>query len=229
MDFNPQQLLDLIIKLVINITVASILILWIFHSLSTRKPFIFTLFLFNLVIFIIGYLFNNITFGLGGGIGLFAIFAMLRYRSETLNLKEMTYLFILIAVGMLNSFGEEISLIERGIFNISIIGLTFVLEKKICCRLLESRKIKYNNLELIKPEYRNLLMHDIYQKTGIRPKDIEIDTVSFTDQTATLTVYYNSMDKRRSYLIDIKPEKSASVRRPRELYEQKVKKIHLHL
>jgi hypothetical protein len=229
MDFNPQQLLDLIIKLVINITVASILILWIFHSLSTRKPFIFTLFLFNLVIFIIGYLFNNITFGLGGGIGLFAIFAMLRYRSETLNLKEMTYLFILIAVGMLNSFGEEISLIERGIFNISIIGLTFVLEKKICCRLLESRKIKYNNLELIKPEYRNLLMHRIYQKTGIRPKDIEIDTVSFTDQTATLTVYYNSMDKRRSYLIDIKPEKYASVRRPRELYEQKVKKIHLHL
>ena len=109
-------------------------------------------------LFIVGHLFNNITLEIGSGIGLFAIFAMLRYRSETLNLKEMTYLFILIAVGMLNSFGEEIHIVERCIFNVTIIGLTFVLERKICCRILESRKIKYNNLDLLKPEYRNLLV-----------------------------------------------------------------------
>ena len=142
MNFDPQQLLDLILRLGLNISVAAILILWIFNSLSTRKPFVFSLFLFNLIIFIIGHLFNNITLGIGSGIGLFAIFAMLRYRSETLNLKEMTYLFILIAVGMLNSFGGEINIIERLIFNSSIIGLTFILEKKICCIILESRKNK---------------------------------------------------------------------------------------
>jgi hypothetical protein len=229
MDFNPQQLLDLIIRLSINVSVAYILILKIFNGLSTRKPFIFSLFLFNLIIFIIGYLLNNISLGIGSGIGLFAIFAMLRYRSETLNLKEMTYLFILIAVGMLNSFGEEISLIERGIFNLSIIALTFVLEKKICCRILETRKIKYNNLELIKPEYRNLLMHDIYQKTGIRAKDIEIDSVSFTDQTATLTIYYNPGDKKGSYLINIKPENHPPILLLRKEYDPKLKKIHLRI
>jgi len=228
MDLSPQQLLDLIIRLSINISVASILILRIFNGLSTRKPFIFSLFLFNLIIFIIGYLLNNISLGIGSGIGLFAIFAMLRYRSETLNLKEMTYLFILIAVGMLNSFGEEISLIERGIFNISIIGLTFVLEKKVCCRILETRKIKYNNLELIKPEYRNLLMHDIYQKTGIRAKDIEIDSVSFTDQTATLTIYYNPGDKKGSYLINIKSDNHHPVLHMQKEHNPKLKKIHLH-
>jgi hypothetical protein len=173
-------------------------------------------------------LFNNITLEIGGGIGLFAIFAMLRYRSETLNLKEMTYLFILIAVGMLNSFGEEISLVERGIFNISIISLTFVLERKICCRILETRKIKYNNLELIKPEYRNLLMHDIYQRTGIRPKDIDIESVSFTDQTATLIIYFDERGKKRSYLIDIDPVDSSATKNHRKLIDLRTKKIESH-
>ena len=229
MDFNPQQLLELIIRLSVNLTVATILILKIFNGLSTRKPFLFTLFLFNLIIFIIGYLLNNVTLGLGSGIGLFAIFAMLRYRSETLNLKEMTYLFIVIAVGMLNSFGEEIGLFERLIFNCSIIGLTFILEKKICCQILESRKIKYNNLELIKPEFRNLLMHDLYQKTGIRPKDVEIESVNFTDQTATLTVYYNPDYKKRSYLIETKSGNRPSVLQMQKEVDPKLKKINLYV
>jgi len=229
MDFDPQQLFQLIIRLSINITVASILILWIFNGLSTRKPFIFSLFLFNLIIFIIGYLFNNISLGLGSGIGLFAIFAMLRYRSETLNLKEMTYLFILIAVGMLNSFGNEISLLERGIFNICIIGLTFVLERKICCRLLESKKIKYNNLELIKPEFRNLLIHDIYQKTGVKAKDIDIESVSFTDQTATLIIYYDNNIKRKSYIMDFTTDKDSPIRGSQQKPDPKIKRLRFNI
>ena len=225
MDFNPQQLFDLILRLAINISVASILILWIFNGLSTRKPFIFSLYLFNLIIFIVGHLFNNITLGIGSGIGLFAIFAMLRYRSETLNMKEMTYLFILIAVGMLNSFGGEINMFERGVFNISIIGLTFILERKICCRILEYRKIKYNNLDLLKPEFRNLLMHDIYQRTGIRPKDIEIESVSFVDQNATLIVYFDNHDRKRSYLLDVKDGSLSSDRKQRTSQSQKIRRI----
>jgi len=228
MNFDPQQLLDLILRLSLNITVAAILILWVFNSLSTRKPFVFSLFLFNLIIFIIGHLFNNISLGIGSGIGLFAIFAMLRYRSETLNLKEMTYLFILIAVGMLNSFGGEISLIERLIFNASIIGLTYVLERKICSRILESRKIKYNNLELVKPEFRNLLMHDIYQKTGIKPKDVEIESVSFVDSIAIITVYFDPKDKNKSYFLDIKSEDLFPNKHHQRIIDPKVKKIRFN-
>jgi len=228
MNFDPQQLLDLIFRLSLNIGVAAILILWVFNSLSTRKPFVFSLFLFNLIIFIIGHLFNNISLGIGSGIGLFAIFAMLRYRSETLNLKEMTYLFILIAVGMLNSFGGEINLIERLIFNASIIGLTYVLERKICSRILESRKIKYSNLELVKPEFRNLLMHDIYQKTGIKPKDVEIESVSFVDSIAIITVYFDPKDRNKSYLIDIKPNDLFPNNHHPRIIDPKVKKIHFN-
>jgi hypothetical protein len=228
MNFDPQQLLDLVLRLCLNLSVAAILILWVFNSLSTRKPFVFSLFLFNLIIFIIGHLFNNINLGIGSGIGLFAIFAMLRYRSETLNLKEMTYLFILIAVGMLNSFGKEINMIERLIFNASIIGLTYLLEKKICCRILESRKIKYDNLDLIKPEYRNLLMHDIYQKTGIKPKDVDIESVSFIDHNAIVTVYFDPRDKKKSYLIDFKPDDLFPNNRNPQKIDPKVKKIRFN-
>ncbi len=225
MNFDPQQLLDLILRLSLNISVAAILILWIFNSLSTRKPFVFSLFLFNLIIFIIGHLFNNITLGIGSGIGLFAIFAMLRYRSETLNLKEMTYLFILIAVGMLNSFGGEINIVERLIFNASIIGLTFILEKKICSRILESRKIKYDNLDLIKPEYRRLLMHDIFQKTGIKPIDVDIESVSFIDEVAIITVYFDPKDKKKSYLIDIKQDNQFQEQKSFKIFNSKVRRM----
>ena len=228
MNFDPQQLLDLVLRLCLNLSVAAILILWVFNSLSTRKPFVFSLFLFNLIIFIIGHLFNNISLEIGSGIGLFAIFAMLRYRSETLNLKEMTYLFILIAVGMLNSFGKDINMIERLIFNASIIGLTYILEKKICCRILESRKIKYDNLDLIKPEYRNLLMHDIYQKTGIKPKDVDIESVSFIDHNAIVTVYFDPRDKKKSYLIDFKPDDLFLNNRNPQKIDPKVKKIRFN-
>ena len=225
MNFDPQQLLDLILRLSLNISVAAILILWIFNSLSTRKPFVFSLFLFNLIIFIIGHLFNNITLGIGSGIGLFAIFAMLRYRSETLNLKEMTYLFILIAVGMLNSFGGEINIVERLIFNASIICLTFLLEKKICCRILESRKIKYDNLDLIKPEYRRLLMHDIFQKTGIKPIDVDIETVSFIDNVVIITVYFDPKDKKKSYLIDINQDIEFKDQKTFSIFNSKIRRM----
>jgi hypothetical protein len=137
----------------------------------------------------------------------------------------MTYLFILIAVGMLNSFGGEISLLERGVFNISIIGLTFFLERKICCRILESRKIRYNNLDLLKPEFRNLLMHDIYQRTGIRPKDIDIESVSFVDQNATLIIYFDGKDRRRSYLIDAKNDILSSDRKAEDYKNPKIRRM----
>jgi len=142
-------------------------------------------------------------------------------------MKEMTYLFILIAVGMLNSFGGEINMLERGVFNISIIGLTFILERKICCRILESRKIRYNNLDLLKPEFRNLLRHDIYQRTGIRPKDVEIESVNFVDQTAMLIVYFDNMDKRKSYLIDVRNNNISSNQQSEASPNPKMRRIRL--
>jgi len=182
--------LFLIIRLAINLIVASILILWIFNGFRDRKPFVFSLFLFNLVIFIIGSLLFNIKLGIGSGLGLFAIFAMLRYRSETLSLKEMTYLFILIAVGLINSINKGFGYTEILVFNLSIIGLTFILEKMIESKKLIVKKIKYNNLELIKPEFKNLLMHDVYRKTGIRAKKIDYESLNLIDRSVCLNVFY---------------------------------------
>jgi hypothetical protein len=134
--------------------------------------------------------FNSADWTIGAGLGLFAIFTILRYRSETLQLKEMTYLFILIAVGFINAIGNNISWIELILLNASIVTLSLCLERTCLSRVLQSKKIKYNDLNLIKPEKKEELVEDVYLKTGIRAKDIEVDSVNFQDNTANLILYY---------------------------------------
>lgn len=190
---EQERLISLLIRLVVNLTSATILIMCIYRSRSSNIPFIFSLFLFNLIIFIVGNLFNSLEWTFGSGIGLFAIFTMLRYRSEKLELKEMTYLFLIIAIGFINATGNEISYAEMGLYNLMILGLTGCLEKILICKKLKTRKIKYNNLDLLKPQNKNMLYIDLFEKTGLKPVNTEIDSISFNNNTADLTIYYEAV------------------------------------
>lgn len=223
---NLSPSLFLIIRLATNLIVASILILWIFNGFRDRKPFVFSLYLFNLVIFIIGSLLFNIQLSMGSGLGLFAIFAMLRYRSETLSLKEMTYLFILIAVGLINSISKGFEYTEILVFNLSIIGLTFILERIIENQRLIVKKIKYNNLELIKPEFKNLLMHDVYRKTGIRAKKIDYNSLNIIDKSVCLIVYYEENKQIECMDIEHMPNRNINIPVSKNGIDPKIKKIH---
>lgn len=188
------ELLDFLFRAIIDLSVASLLIFGIYKVEDRRKSFVFSLFIFNLIVFIIGYALNNIAINAGTGLGLFAVFAMLRYRSEALSFKEMTYLFMLIALGMVNSLKDGISISIMISMNLILVCLTYLMEKKAICRVLQKRKLKYNNLELIKPQFKNLLLIDIFKKTGIRAKDIEVESLSFNDQTANIVLYYDDQE-----------------------------------
>ncbi len=183
-----ESLISLTIRLVIDLGVTGILIFGIYKPSSNKKTFTFTLILFNLIIFIMGNLMTNIYLSFGSGLGLFAIFTMLRYRSETLNLKEMTYLFVLIATGFINAVGESISLVEIILLNGIIVGVIFCLERCGFCKSQDTKKIKYDNLELIRPADKEKLLSDIYNKTGILANDLIIESVNFSDNTASITL-----------------------------------------
>ena len=225
---NLPPSLFLIIRLATNLIVATILILWIFNGSKDRKPFVFSLYLFNLVIFIIGSVLFNIELSMGSGLGLFAIFAMLRDRSEMLSLKEMTYLFVLIAVGLINSISKGIEYTEILVFNLTIIGLTFFLERIIENKKIIVKKIKYNNLELIKPEFKNLLLHDVYQKTGIHAKKIDYDSLNISDQSVCLLVYYEENKQGECRDIERKSNRNISMPASQKGTDPKIKKIHLN-
>jgi len=188
--FEIANLISLTGRMIINFSAAFLLIFCIYRTSKKRRSFLFSLFMFNLVIFIMGIMINSADWTIGAGLGLFAIFTILRYRSETLQLKEMTYLFILIAVGFINAIGNNISWLELILLNASIVIFSLCLEKTCLSRVLLSKKIKYNDLNLIKPEKKEELADDVYQKTGIKVKEIEIESVNFQDNTANLVLYY---------------------------------------
>jgi hypothetical protein len=188
--FEIVNLISTVGRMIINFTSAFILIFCIYRTTKKRKSFLFSLFMFNLVIFIMGIMINSTDWTIGAGLGLFAIFTILRYRSETLQLKEMTYLFILIAVGFINAIGNNISWIELILLNASIVILSLCMERTCLSRVLQTKKIKYNDLNLIKPDKKEELAEDVYQRTGIKAKEIEVESVNFQDNTANLILYY---------------------------------------
>ena len=172
---EPHQInifLDLAMRLGLDITAAWLVTMGLFCRYSKKKALVFCLFMFNILIFIVGYILSNTNIGLGAGLGLFAIFTMLRYRSETLNLREMTYIFIIITIGFINSTNGLNSPVIIILLNVVILVLAYYLEKFIGNHVFSSEKIKYNNLELLKPQFRHLLYQDIFMKTGIKVKSI---------------------------------------------------------
>lgn len=185
-----DSLINLTARMAINFVAAFILIFGIYRTTKKRKSFLFSLFMFNLIIFIMGNMINSTEWTVGAGLGLFAIFTILRYRSETLQLKEMTYLFILIAIGFINAIGTGISWAELMLLNVSIVALSLCLERSCLSKVLQSKKIKYNDLELIKPEKQQELVQDVFLKTGIKAKEIEIESINFQDNTVNLVLYY---------------------------------------
>ena len=192
--YQFNSFLDLIIRLGLDITAAWLVTMGLFYRYSKKKSLVFCLFMFNLLIFIVGYILSNTNMGLGAGLGLFAIFTMLRYRSETLNLREMTYIFIIITIGFINATN---GITHHGIIiflDFVILALAYYLEKFIGNHILSSEKIKYDNLELLKPQYRHLLNQDIFSKTGIKAKTISIESISLADKTASLIIFYDEND-----------------------------------
>lgn len=185
-----ESLINLLGRMAVNFTAAFLLIFGIYRTSRKGRSFLFSLFMFNLVIFIMGNLITSSEWSVGAGLGLFAIFTILRYRSETLQLKEMTYMFILIAIGFINAIGNKINWTELILLNGSIVVLSSCLERTCLSKVLHSKKIKYNDLELIRPENREELAEDVYRKTGIRAREIEVESINFQDNTVNLILYY---------------------------------------
>ena len=174
-NFNPTLLTGLVLRFIFNIGIASILILLIYRKNSTNKEFAFTLFSFNMIIFALCSILNNVELSIGSGFGLFAVFTMMRYRSEQLQIKDMTYLLIIVGLGFINStFRDPIGPVEIVFLNISLISFLYISEKGIFKQKLEKRKIKYNRIELLNVGIKHLLYQDLEEKIGAHVVDVNV-------------------------------------------------------
>lgn len=153
-----------------------------------NKEFMFTFFLFNIIIFIITFVLNKTNISMGAAFGLFAVFSMLRYRTEGISMKEMTYLLIAIALGLINAIG--LNLLPIVVFNSIFVAFIFVLDHPIVFKQEVSKTVLYENIELIRPENRDLLIDDLRKRTGINIHRISIISIDFLKDATSITIYY---------------------------------------
>ena len=169
------ELSNLVLKYFFNAFIAYIIIIHVYKRFHEGNEFIFTYFMFNSLIFFFAYILGNMDINIGFAFGLFAVFAILRYRTDPIPIKEMTYLFIVITLGVVNALGSnQVSIQELLFANFVIIIMTFALEKHGQEKVLGRRNIEYEVLENIKPKNHNNLILDLEERTGLSIKNFEI-------------------------------------------------------
>ena len=190
MDF-PLELMNLIIRFGFNLSIAFIIIKLIYQRNHTNNDFVFTYFMFNSLIFFFAFLLGNVTINIGFAFGLFAVFAILRYRTDPIPIKEMTYLFIVITIGVINALsGAEVSYAQLLFTNMALVGLTYFLETYWRKNLLVRITIEYEKIENIKPENHDTLLADLKERTGLNIQSFEFRRMNFLRDTARIRIYY---------------------------------------
>jgi len=186
-----SELLNLIIRFGFNLSIAFIIIKFIYQrNHSNNLDFVFTYFMFNSLIFFFAFLLGNITINMGFAFGLFAVFAILRYRTDPIPIKEMTYLFIVITIGVINALsGAEVSYAALLFTNIALVGLTYVLETYWQNNTLILRTVEYEIIENIKPENHEKLRLDLEDRIGIPIIKFEIHRINFLRDTVRISIY----------------------------------------
>jgi hypothetical protein len=176
-------------RMLIDVVSIIVLVRFIYFRIYRKKDYLFTFFLFNIIIFIITYLLNKVDMSMGAAFGLFAVFTMLRYRTEGITTKDMTYLFIVIAMGLITAVSKG-TYIELILINFIIIAFTYALDGNWLVRNEMTKRVIYENIEMIKPENHDALMKDLRKRTGLDIHRFSVNRVDFLRDTANVTIYY---------------------------------------
>jgi hypothetical protein len=181
------------ISLGINLATVLLIIFAIYFPNNRDKDYIFTFIIFNLMIFLLTFVLKYVKLSMGAAFGLFAVFSMLRYRTAGISMKDMTYLFIFIALGLISAI--QLEYYELGIINGVVIITTFILDGNLFIKRELVKFVQYENIELIKPEHHQQLVDDLKLRTGLDIHRIAINKIDFLKDTANICVYY--YDKKR--------------------------------
>lgn len=177
------------IRLLIDVLTTTILVRFIYFRNYRRTDLFLTFFGFNLVIFLITYLLNKVQMSMGAAFGLFAVFSMLRYRTEGLSAKDMTYLFIVISMGLISAIIKG-SWDELGLVNGMVLLSVWLLEGNLLMKRELTKSVQYDRIELILPERREELLQDLQARTGLDIHRVDIQAVDFLKDSALIMIFY---------------------------------------
>ena len=180
---------DLAIRLAIDFLCTFVLVRFVYYRFYRRTDLFLTFFSINLTIFLLTFMLDRVKMSIGAAFGLFAVFSMLRYRTEGLSAKDMTYLFLLIALGLLMGVGKggPITMLALGT---TVIVSTALLEGGWLTKRVHSQDVLYENLKLIQPGSRAALIEELRARTGLDVQRVDVREIDFVKDAARLTVYY---------------------------------------
>jgi hypothetical protein len=189
---------DLFAGFGINLLVALLIVRFIYYPAKQDRNYVFTFLAFNTVIYFVMSSLATTALGVGVGFGLFAIFSVVRYRTITMSPREMTYLFVLIALPVLNSLMMQGAAWASVLaVNTAVVMVLFVLEREWGFHFESAQLIRYERLELIKPEHHCLLLDDLRQRTGLPVNRVEIGRINFVNDSAELKIYFDEPKSQR--------------------------------
>lgn len=197
---NLPDFLELVLRFSLNTAVIVILVRWLYYSTVKRKDYLFTYILIASVVFLLCFLLESVKLQIGFALGLFAIFGIIRYRTDAIPIKEMTYLFLVIGISVINALtSTNTSLADLLFTNLVIIFITYGLEKLWLLKHESSKIVIYEKINLIRPENREALINDLKERTGIdKINCIEVGKIDFLRDTCELKIYYYVSDYEKN-------------------------------
>ncbi len=177
------------IRFLINVCAGSLLVGGIHYRLYKKKEYLFTYLMMNTVIFFIAYSLQKSDLTMGASFGLFAVFSMMRYRTEDITQKDMTYLFIVIALGVITGVNHS-SWLEICFYDLLIIGVTWLLEGNFIIRREMTQNIQFENVDLIKPQKREELIAELNERMGLNIHRVVISRIDYLKDSAMIKIFY---------------------------------------
>ena len=194
--FDAKDFWKLITKTAFNLIIITIIIRYIYYPVTKNKDYLFTYFLISMTVFLLCVLLDSVKLQLGFALGLFAIFGIIRYRTDPIAIKEMTYLFLVIGISVVNALSnKKISHAELIFANLMIVFITYGMERLWLLKHQSRKNITYEKIDLILPEKREELIADLKVRTGIDVIRVEIRRIDFLRDTANLRIFYYEKDK----------------------------------
>jgi len=190
--FDPANLWVLLLRFAFNMLICWTIIQFFYYRKSHRKDYYFTFMLFSVSVFLLLFLLESIPMQIGFALGLFAIFGMIRYRTETVQIREMTYLFVIIAISVVNGLASEVPVVSVIVANLLFILIIWILESNQFLKHISTKIILYEKIDLIKPDRYPEMIADLKERTGLNITKVEVGHIDFLRDTAFLKVYYKA-------------------------------------
>lgn len=188
---DPAGLVEMITRFLLNFIVVWVIVHFLYYPKGHRRDYYFTFMLLSASIFMLIYLMDGSRMEIGAALGLFAVFGIIRYRTESVPIREMTYLFFLVALSVLNGTTAALSFVEHIAANLILLCTVWFSERFLLVRKEGCKFVKYDNIDLIKPDRYEELKEDLERRLGLDVLRVEVGAVDFLTDMAMLRVYYN--------------------------------------